>query len=79
MSTPYSLTLPDHTYVDGYVHKIYGYRYNWHENAYEIDIVLRGTLEFHRGGEKIILHQDDFLIIDPGVGHASYPLEPARF
>ena len=76
MSTPYSLTLPDHTYVDGYVHKIYGYRYNWHENAYEIDIVLRGTLEFHRGGEKIILHQDDFLIIDPGVGHASYPLEP---
>ena len=76
MSAPNSLTFPDHTYVDGYLHKIYGYRYNWHKNAYEIDIVLKGTLEFCRGGEKIILHQDDFLIVDPGIGHASYPLEP---
>ena len=76
MGTLCSHTFPGNTYVDGYIHKIYGYRYNWHEDMYEIDIVLRGKLEFYRGGEKIILQQDDFLIVNPGVGHASYPLEP---
>lgn len=60
----------------GYVHKIYGYRYNWHNDMYEIDIVLKGTLEFFRGGTKHILHTDDMIVVNPGVGHASYPLEP---
>ena len=60
----------------GYVHKIYGYRYNWHNDMYEIDIVLKGTLEFFRDGTKHILHTDDMIVVNPGVGHASYPLEP---
>lgn len=75
MEIPHTHTFPGHVTVDGYIHKIYGYRYNWHVDAYEIDIVLKGTLEFVRNGEKFVLHQDDLIIINPGDGHASYPLE----
>ena len=75
MEIPYTHTFPGHVTVDGYIHKIYGYRYNWHVDAYEIDIVLKGTLEFVRNGKKFILHSDDLIIINPGDGHASYPLE----
>lgn len=76
MKTPMPHTFPDKTQILAYIHKIYGYRYNWHDDMYEIDIVLRGTLEFVRGGEKFILHQDDLILVNPGTGHASYPLEP---
>lgn len=72
----FSYTFQGKTQVMGYVHKIYGYRYNWHNDMYEIDIVLKGTLEFFRDGTKHILHTDDMIVVNPGVGHASYPLEP---
>lgn len=62
--------------VRAYAHRIYGYRYNWHEDWEEINIVLKGRLEFVRGGEKYVLEEDDVLLVDPGIPHASYPLDP---
>lgn len=76
MNAPQAYTYPDKTQLLAYIHRIYGYRYNWHDDMYEIDIVLHGTLEFFRGGEKHILREDDLIIVNPGIGHASYPLEP---
>lgn len=61
--------------VNAYAHRIYGYRYNWHEDWEEINIVLKGSLEFVRGGEKYLLEEDDVILVDPGIPHASYPLE----
>ena len=36
-------TFPGKVKVNSYIHKIYGYRYSWHDDMYEIDIVLRGN------------------------------------
>ncbi|MCF0151065.1 MAG: helix-turn-helix domain-containing protein [Firmicutes bacterium] len=76
MFTPCAHRFPAGVQVISYIHKIYGCRYNWHRDMYEIDIVLKGRLEFYRGGEKFVLEKDDLIIINPGVGHASYPLDP---
>lgn len=76
MQVPYKMKWPrDGLFVNVFAHRILNYRYNWHESDYEINIILNGKAEFSRDGENCILEKDDVLIIDPGIGHASFPLE----
>lgn len=60
--------------VNAYVHQLRNYRYNWHENEYELNIVLTGSAEFVRGNDYFTLESGDMILINPGVGHASYSL-----
>ncbi|MBQ6450975.1 MAG: helix-turn-helix transcriptional regulator [Solobacterium sp.] len=59
-----------------YTHKILGFRYNWHSEMFEINIVLRGSMEFCCGGKTFIMEENDINIVNPGVGHASFSLQP---
>lgn len=60
--------------VNAYVHQLKNYRYNWHENEYELNIVLTGSAEFVRGNDYFTLECGDMILINPGTGHASYSL-----
>jgi AraC-like DNA-binding protein len=60
--------------VNAYVHQLRNYRYNWHENEYELNIVLTGSAEFVRGNDYFTLERGDIILINPNVGHASYSL-----
>lgn len=62
--------------LDSFVHEVSAYRYNWHPKTYEIDIVLRGSLEFYQDGRKYLLKQDDIVAVNPKICHASFALEP---
>ena len=60
--------------VNSYVHQLKNYRYNWHEDEYELNVVLTGSAEFVRGNDYFTLEGGDMILINPGVGHASYSL-----
>lgn len=60
--------------VTAYLHQLMNYRYHWHENEYELDIVLTGRAEFVRGDENFTLESGDIILINPGAGHASFSL-----
>lgn len=66
----------DGLFVTVFAHEVFSYRYNWHESDYELNIVLRGKAEFCRGGELYRLEEDDVVLVDPGVGHGSFSLQP---
>jgi AraC-like DNA-binding protein/mannose-6-phosphate isomerase-like protein (cupin superfamily) len=57
-----------------YVYRIGQYRYNWHK-ALEVLLVVNGSLEMSCGGETILLKEDDLLLINSNVGHASLAKE----
>lgn len=59
-----------------YVHYLLGYRYHWHDDLYELQIILRGRASFFRGKNVYALEENDVILIDPGVDHASLALEP---
>lgn len=61
-------------HVTAYIHQLLNYRYHWHEDEYELDIVLSGMAEFVRGDEHFTLESGDLILINPGVGHASFSL-----
>ena len=65
----------DEIFCNIYVHKNCTYRYNFHITDYEINIILHGKAEFRYGDKSSILLEDDVLLINPGVGHASFALE----
>lgn len=66
----------DHLKCIIYAHYLMGYRYHWHETEYELDIILHGRASFCRGNDIYTLEEDDAILIDPGIGHASLALEP---
>lgn len=73
----YELQWPrDSLVIDTFAHEIFNYRYHWHRNDYELNILLRGSQEFCRGNENFTLEEDDVLLVSPGVGHASFAQEP---
>jgi AraC-like DNA-binding protein len=73
----YELHWPkDGLYVDCFVHEILNYRFHWHEEQYELNILLNGSQEFCRGKEPVTLEAGDVLVISPGVGHASFGQKP---
>lgn len=60
--------------VTAYLHQLKNYRYHWHESEYELDIVLTGRAQFVRGDQNFTLESGDMILINPGVGHASFSL-----
>lgn len=73
-----SITLPnwpgEHISLTCYLNQIVNYRYHWHENEYEIDIILKGREKFIVGTNAYTLTENDFIIVNPGEGHASFNL-----
>lgn len=57
-------------YVNQYVHDINYYRFNWHKE-FELNILLKGSADFSVNGVIHRLEEDDVLLINPTVGHAS--------
>ena len=53
-----------------YIYWIGPYRYNWHEEL-EIMLILKGQVELSCGGVAYCLEEDDLIVIDSNVGHAS--------
>lgn len=53
-----------------YIHKIGAFKFNWHREI-EVNIVLKGKVEFCVEGKKYLLKKDDFIIINPNSGHAT--------
>lgn len=58
-----------------FAHDIMNYRYHWHMDVYELNILLHGSQEYCRGTEPTLLSEDDVLLTAPGVGHASMGLQ----
>lgn len=56
--------------LEQYVYRIGSYHYNWHDD-YELFLVLRGEVELCVSGRRILLAEDDVLLINPNEGHAS--------
>lgn len=52
-----------------FVHDVFNYRYHWHEDEYELNILLHGRQECCRGSENFHLDVDDVILVPPGVGH----------
>lgn len=55
-----------------FAHDIMNYRYHWHPDEYELNILLHGSQEYCRGTQNVLLEEDDVLLTPPGVGHASF-------
>lgn len=73
----YELQWPrDNLFVDCFAHEILNYRYHWHQREYELNILLHGSQEFCCGEDNFLLKEDDVLLIDPGIGHASFAQQP---
>ncbi|MBS5062773.1 MAG: AraC family transcriptional regulator [Hungatella hathewayi] len=72
----YQYYFDDEHYLLSYVHDVYSYRYHWHDDMYELHIILTGSMEFVREGQKYFLQPNDVIIVSPGMGHATFALEP---
>ncbi|MGN1024522.1 MAG: helix-turn-helix domain-containing protein [Lachnospiraceae bacterium] len=64
-----------HLSFSSYLNQLLNYRYHWHEDEYELSIVMTGRAEYIRGADSFTLEPDDGILIPPGAGHASYGLE----
>lgn len=72
----YSKEMENSIKVNCYLHDIAGFRYNWHDTMYEINIVLSGQVLYCVEGQSYTLEKDDVIIINPHCGHASLKLRP---
>lgn len=61
-----------------FAHDIMNYRYHWHPDEYELNILLHGSQEYCRGTQNVLLEEDDVLLTPPGVGHASFGQQAKR-
>lgn len=69
----FSLQWPrDNLFVSCYAHEIMNYRYHWHSDEYEMNILLCGSQEFCRDSQTRSLEADDVILVEPGTGHASF-------
>ncbi len=62
----------DNLFIRCFAHEIAQYRYHWHPEEYELNILLRGSQEFCYGAKITTLEEDDVVLVGPGVGHASF-------
>lgn len=62
----------DGLYMDCFVHEIMNYRYHWHQDQYELNVLLHGSQEFCVDRSNVLLQEDDVILIPPGSGHASF-------
>ncbi len=62
----------DGLFLTCYVHELMNFRYHWHDDEYELNILLRGQQHYCRGKESFLLQAGDIILVEPNVGHASY-------
>ncbi|MBR1758989.1 MAG: helix-turn-helix domain-containing protein [Lachnospiraceae bacterium] len=62
----------DGIYFNCYIHEVMNFRYHWHPDDYEMNILLQGQQYCCRGKESFLLQAGDVLVVDPNIGHASY-------
>ena len=62
----------DGLYLTCYVHEVMNFRYHWHAEEYEINVLLQGQQHYCRGKESFLLQEGDVILVEPNVGHASY-------
>lgn len=62
----------DGLYLECFIHEILNYRYHWHSDQYELNILLKGSQEFSVDRKNYRLEENDVLLVPPGSGHASY-------
>ncbi|MBR2727675.1 MAG: hypothetical protein IKD71_07270, partial [Solobacterium sp.] len=56
----YKMAWPkDNLYVEVYVHQVHNFRYHWHNDDYELNILLQGKQHFYQGTDLIDLEEDD--------------------
>lgn len=65
--------------IDLCAHELSRYGYHWHEEEYEIDILLSGKGEFCCEGSMFTLEADDVILINCKDGHGSFTLEPNTY
>ncbi len=71
--TQYKMSWPkDNLYLDCYAHQVQNFRYHWHQDLYELNILLHGKQHFYQGTDVYDLEADDVILINPNIGHASY-------
>ena len=71
--TQYKMSWPkDGLYVECYAHQVQNFRYHWHQDQYELNILLHGKQHFYQGTNVFDLEADDVILVNPNVGHASY-------
>ena len=58
--------------IEAFVHEVMNFRYHWHPDVFELNILLSGQQYFCRGRESHLLKEGDMILIDPNTGHASY-------
>ena len=62
----------DNLFISCFAHEISNFHYHWHPEEYELNILLHGSQDFCRGTENKVLEADDVLLVEPGMGHASF-------
>lgn len=55
-----------------YAHRVMNYRYHWHPDMYEVNILLSGQQEYCRDRDTRVLEGDDVVLVPPGMGHSSF-------
>ena len=69
----FNLTWPsDNLAISVFAHEVMNYRYHWHQDQYELSILLGGSQEFCLDRHSYFLEEDDVILIGPGTGHASF-------
>ena len=62
----------DGLYLTCYVHEVMNFRFHWHAEDYELNILLHGRQHYCRGKESFVLEDGDVILVEPNTGHASY-------
>ena len=62
----------DNLSVDCFVHEVMNFRYHWHPDQFELNILISGRQYFCRGKENMLLEAEDAILTGPNTGHASY-------
>ncbi len=62
----------ENLYINCFVHEVLNFRYHWHPDDFELNILLKGQQYFCRGKESFPLEAGDVVLVDPNIGHASY-------
>lgn len=71
--TKYQMTWSkDNIKVECYAHQVTNFRYHWHQDDFELNILLHGKQHFFQGTDVYDLEENDVVLINPNVGHASY-------
>lgn len=62
----------DNLHVSCYVHEVMNFRYHWHPEDYELNVLLFGSQTFCTRTTARHLSAGDVILVDTNEGHASY-------